>query len=236
MRQNTLANVLALLKAELTMTLNTSVTAADTELYTLIDNKQKFLAIEYDWPFLEIVADVTAAAQGRYLTLPTTLTFERAVEVTCLFSNHWQPVQAGITEREYNRWPSGDGSVTAQYSIPVQRWAFYGQTQFEIWPRPSQATTIRFRGQSVLTDLKSGGASYVAGALVDLDDLLIVLSVASDYLLMQKNPDMAQVKQIQASARLNRVRGNYPSSDGFIDLTGEGSSRPRVKPVPVLVA
>lgn len=211
--------------------------AADQYFYTLLDNKQKWLASEYDWPFLKQRADVVlipgTGVGSRYYTLPTTLNFERPVSVTTLFSTTWQEVEFGIGAEEYNVQSSGDGSVAAVQGSPVQKWDWKAgdQLSIEVWPLPSIAGTLRFEGQRTLTDLKSAGA-YSSALKLDLDDLLVVLYVAAEVLANEKQDD-SKIKLAMAEQRLNRIRAVYPSRPSGPFVLGGSIDRQQRRNIPI---
>lgn len=239
-RNTTLANATTMLKGELGISQASGVqTATDTELYTLIDNRQKWLSSEYDWPFLKERVDITVPAgtgdSSRYHTLPTTLNFERPVVVTSAYQTFWHPVEFGISELDYNSIPSGDGGTTARQMDPIQRWDWKAgdKTKIEVWPLPSTQQTLRFEGQKVLTDLKNGGASYVTSQQLDLDDLLVVLFASATWLARMKKQD-AKLKLAEAQNRLNYLRSSYPSrTNSFVMGSGRSDGRPIKKAVPI---
>lgn len=228
-----------MLKGELGFSLVSGVaTAADQELYTILDNKQKWLATNFFWPFLKQVATVTLVPgtgdSSRYYTTPTTISFESPVKVHTFWTNAWHPVQQGVGTDEYNVFSSGDASETPEQSDPATRWDFKAgdSTKIEVWPLPTQAQTLRFSGQRPLTDLKNGGATYVTSQTLDLDDLLVVLFAAAEKLSRMKKQD-AQFKLLMAQERLSRLRSSYPKRETSFVLGG-GQEVPRRRVVPIV--
>lgn len=232
-RNTTLANALLMLKGEINVSLTSGVAAAmDQHFYTLIDNKQKWLASEYDWPFLKEKKDVSLVGGTRYYTLPTEIIFERMTRVDVLYNQKWEPVDFGIGPEEYNCYSSGDGSVPIAASDPTLKWDWKDgdETQIEVWPIPVAASTLRFSGQRVLTDLKNGTSNYVTSQTLDIDDLLVVKFVAADYLSAQDQKN-SQLKLAEAEIRLNRIRAVYPQKDekSRAIIFGGGRSNPPIK-------
>lgn len=236
-RNTTLANALLMLKGEVGDSLVSGVAAAaDQTYYTLLDNKQKWLASEWDWPFLRTRVDIAVTAGAldgdRYYTLPTTINFDRPVKVSVLSNSYWHPIEFGIGEKEYNQYSSGDGAVAAVQSYPVQRWDWKAgsDTQIEVWPLASEAQTLRFEGQALPGTLKTGSA-YDPSAALDLDDLLVVYFVAAQVLAREKQED-SKIKLAMAEQRLNRVRAGYPQRSGTYVLGGV-IDRPNKRNVPI---
>jgi hypothetical protein len=229
-RNTTLANALLMLKGELGYVLTANVaTAQDQELYTLLDNKQKWLAGEYDWQFLnssQNFVTVGAGVGNRYQTLPTGLNYERPVKVSAFWGTIERDVAYGIGQTEYNTFPSGDGNVAVRATDPIMRWDIYSETQFEVWPIPVTQQILRFDGQRTLTDLKSGGSSYVTSATLDLDDLMVVYFAAAAKLAAGGKPNAQQMLGM-AQDRLNKVRGAYPVRSRVTSLNSyDGERRP----------
>lgn len=174
-------------------------TAEDAALYLLLSSKQKYLAAKYDWPWMKKDADV--AVTSRYATLPLTsvLNYDRPFKVTVLFDSFYYDLDFGIGQDQYNFLLAGETQD------PVRRWDYYLQTQFEVWPTPVTSQTVRFTGQKALSALS------VAADTADLDDLLLVYSVAAEK-LMRSNQKDAEAKQALAQDRLAQLRGNAKSS------------------------
>ena len=217
-RSTTLANVLLMLKGQMGYSLVSGIaTAQDQELYTLIDNQQKRLAGEYNWPFLEIRSDVAVSPGNRTKNLPTDVDFERPVKVEVNWNQIWLEVKNGIDSYEYNVFSSGD-IKPVQPVDPVMRWRMASETTFEIWPIPNTAQTVRFTGCRPLASLKTAGV-YDSALTCDLDDLLIVLYVAADKLARMKQGD-AQPAYNRAAARMAYLRASYPTRNRVTSLTG----------------
>lgn len=226
-RGTTVVSLLAKLKAEIGDFSGTN-TVRDLELTQLLDNKQKWLATEYEWPFLEQRWDQTVAIGAQFKTLPTTdaegdttaINMERFPKVEVYWGQHWTPVEYGIGSDEYNTLDHSLG----QDSDPIQRWRVAtnpneptNPNQYEVWPVPVTAQTIRFTGQRTVTDLTANGAT------ADLDDMLLVYFVAGERLMRSKQQD-AQLKLQMAQRRLQWVRQNYPTRDVRRSLAGGGES------------
>ena len=214
-RGTTLTTLMEMLKAEIGYSLTAGVaTAEDARLYLLLANTQKWLAADFEWPFLKRTGDVSLAAEARTGTLPSTLDPERPFQVFSRDDNVWVPLQYGITPQDLTVWDS-DASET---SDPVLKWQYATDTTFEVWPLPATATTIRFTG------VKKLGALATGTDTADLDDLLIVLFTAAELLAGKKQAD-AGAKLARAQARMAQLKANYPKvNQGFV-LGGRLSRR-----------
>lgn len=230
-RNTPLARALQLLKGELGYALLPgTASAADSELYILIEERQKWLASEFDWPFLSEKAEVNLVAGTRFYTLPTTLNFERPVKVDCLFNSIWHCVDYGISVHNYNALASGDG-VTAQAQDPVYAWRYQegDDTMFEVWPVPASAQTLRFQGQRTLTNLRKTEEgmefNFSTVATLDLDDTLVVLFAAAEKLARMEKAD-AKAKLALAEQRFARLRATSTSAPKTF-VIGESTDQPK---------
>ncbi len=208
-----------MLKAELGYNLTANVaTADDQQLYRLIDNEQKRLAADYDWPFLDFYADVVAAASSRNLNLPLTgVVFERPVRVERKFNLLWQEIEHGILYTDYNVSDSDLGRTMD----PIQKWRMNSDgTTFEIWPMPSTLQTVRFHGQRPINTLLTASA-YDPTKTLDLDDLLVILFVAANRLKRMKQAD-GDVMMGRAQQRLQMLRVSGPSITQRETILGGG--------------
>lgn len=220
----TLLNLRNMVKAELGWL--TGGAARDGEINTIISNTQKWLTSRFDWPHLEALADVAMVAGTRYYALPTTLDFQRPVTVENKYNTSWLQVCYGIEAEELNTRDSD--LVLAQ--DPVAKWQKYGTTllQFEVWPIPASASTLRFRGRMVLPVLTGDAHTAV------LDDLLIAYHVAAKLAtsgkLAQKDFLVAQAQNHE-----NNIRNSYPKNDRPCVLGG-GSRDDGRKTVSIRIA
>lgn len=230
-RGTSLAVLRSMLKAEIGDFASANATR-DAQLNALLSNKQKLLATEHYWPFLERHWDVTATANTQYLSLPTTTAGDPEVvvlaidldtlpKVEVLYNNIYQPVINGIGEDEYNTFNFSLG----QQSDPILRWRLATNpnepddpNQFEVWPVPVTEQTLRFTGERAIQALTTDGNT------ADLDDLLIVLFVAADILARQKQAD-AQVKFQAAQRRLQWLRQGYEAKVTRRTMDGRDMSK-----------
>lgn len=230
MRGVTLATLVTKLKSEIGESLDASATGKDLAFQQLLDNKQAWLASEFDWPFLQHRWDVACGVASRYLTFPTVesdegatvaINFERPVMVEVKFNERWQKVKYGIGGAEFN---SNDSDLNLVLD-PVQKWRFATDTseaanpdQFEIWPMPATGQTLRFTGQRAITPMVVGTNTTTNGAnKADLDDMLIVYFVAAELLARADQAD-SQLKASLAQERMRQVRASYPVQSGRIVL------------------
>lgn len=192
------------------------------ELKTLLSNKQKWLASEYDWPFLQHQWDAPCPAMTQYITLPTldvrgaaaTINFERPVLHHVFWNDVYDEVDYGVGIPEYNYMNMALG----QQSDPIQRIQLVSDdseltnpSQFEVWPVPVTAQVIRFTGQRALEEIVADTDT------ADLDDMLLVYFVAAEILTRKKQVD-AQLKVELAKQRLARLQRVYPAREQKVIL------------------
>lgn len=222
---------------------STPSTVRKTEINTLLSDKQKWLASEYTWPFLQQRWDKNVGAGQQYPVLPTinddglnettAINFERPVLVEVFWNNVYQSCFYGIGSEEYN---TLNFQALGQASDPIQRWRFMTDVtepvqpnSFEVWPVPVTPQTVRFTGQRTLQALTSDNDT------ADLDDMLLVYFVAGEMLLRSKQQD-AQFKLGLAKQRLEKLRTAYPVRERDVVL-GENDQDTRAlkRVVPMII-
>lgn len=210
-----------MVKAELMADIDDAVSpGADTVVKLQIAMQQKWLALRYEWPFLEDEAEVATVAGQRLYTLPTTLEFGKPVKCQCYWQELWNDVELGISEtQDYNFL----NPALNQRQDPVMRWRLYltGTTkQYEVWPVPAVAGVIKFTGQIVLPALAADGDTAV------LDDLLIVQFTAAKLATRMKQAD-APALLAQANETLKQLRAGYPKAPVMFNYNGADTRKPR---------
>lgn len=235
-RGSTLVRVRKMVKAEIGASLTVSNIADDTCLNQLIENKQNWFVGEYDWPFLrDVPVNVTCASGTRYFTLPADIIYERPVRVVVQYTSSYLDLAKGIGAGEYNI------HDPTEFMDPIQRWRITDDGQFEVWPVPNTTQVVTFFGQRNPATLLAAGV-FDDTKVVELDDLLIALSVAAERLADLKKPS-AGAKQALADRRLRSLRSAAPQRDsrmvlGWYDPTSDeypvdDEGRRRVVPLTV---
>lgn len=187
----------------------------------LIKRHQIALYDEYHWPFMELKhadGDVSLVAGTRYYDFPNKLDLEGVVDLWHPFGSVWIPVIRGITLADYSAFNSDDD----QRADPPLKWDNYDETQFEIWPIPKSAGSVRFTGRKKLNDLIDEDDT------LDLDDVMVSLFAAADVLAAKKQAD-AQTKLDAANRRVTQVRANlYKDIETRVGL-GDKQDGPQTK-------
>jgi hypothetical protein len=215
-RNTTLSQLLSMLRAECKLSTSTSAGLDNRDyLVQVIKRHYDDLYQDYDWPFMRIVrgdAGKTLAAGQRYYDFPTTLNQDKPFIVWHQFGNIWYRLEQGVGAEEY----SAQDSDADERSDPQQKWDFYGETQFEVWPLPAtNGGVIRFEGTKLKNELDNDNDT------ADIDDLLIVLHAAAE-VLADKDKKSASTKGNLAAKRLAKLRGNVASGKRVV--FGAGSA------------
>lgn len=221
-RLTPLATVRSQVKAECAKSLQGTSTSQDPEINQVIYDTQMWLAKQFDWPFMKDRWDVAVAVGSRYVPFPTQTTaglsalidFERAgqLKLYIKWNNIWLDVVYGIREvEEFNYIDSDRGMVLD----PVQRWQFFDQSQFEIWPMNASGQVLRFLGQRMVTELRSSALGTLPitwndAALCDIDDQLIMYFAAGRYMTNQNKPALAKAFFDLGEKAMQQVRSTYP--------------------------
>lgn len=174
---------------------------------------QEFLYQDFAWPHLRVIRDKTLQAGQRYYSYPEDLSFDRLEGATFRetgTTRSWRKVEYGITDACFNTFDSDlAGDDPGQRDAIVRRWQTYENNQLEVWPVPSEnGGILRLRGMKALARLTA------AQDRADLDDQLIVLFTAAQYLERQKLPNARSKAQL-AQALYDRLKGNSQKAGIF---------------------
>jgi hypothetical protein len=195
------------LKAEIGASPNVAMGVNTIEQFdNLLRRTQQRLWNDFDWSFALIDRDEPMINGQRYYTFDQDIDFDRILESHVKYGNIWHPIDYGIGPAQYNNHDSDNGEKTE----PVVRWRHYEGNQFEVWPVPTTNNQIvRFKAVKKLAPLIN------TTDIALLDDTLIVLYAAAEYLARTKAAD-ATAKLSQAQAHFNRLKGLGLKTDRFI--------------------
>lgn len=169
-------------------------------IMALLRRTYRRLHTDYNWPHLKIERDKTLFAGQRYYAFPLELDFDRITMVTVREAgqDEWYPLAYGIDYRHLNTVASEDGE---REDFP-HSWEIYESDQFQIWPIPeSEGHIVKFEGLSRALPL------IAENEVLDLDDDLIVLYAAAEWLTRRRSAD-ADVKLQLARQHYNRLKAN----------------------------
>lgn len=185
-----------------------------------IRSTHEFYVAEFEWPFMKLKkgdAKVTLAAGQRYYDFPTNLDRDQDFQLWYQHSNIWIPLKEGISPQDYNAWDSDDD----QRAEPALKWAYYDETQFEVWPLPATDGKLIWASGRKAADVLVQDTDRL-----DLDDRIIVLHVAAD-MMDGKNQKLADKKRADAERRYWQMRANTNVElDVRVGLGGEGDWPP----------
>ncbi len=236
-RGQTLTVVRTLLKAHIrdAQEVNSSL---DTELNALLESVQATLCSQFDWPFMKDRWESTFVAGDRFKALPTTnlrgiastINLERTHRVYRFHGDVYEPIEHGIGIDEMNT----QNSELDERQDPIQKWQLDTNTgdssnadEFEVWPIPAGAQTVRFEGQRHPRAFSSDSDKC------DLDGLMIALFAAAEILQM-RDQKAAALKLGQAQTRLIGARAGLPSAmERKLVLGRKYSGSPEIVLIPI---
>lgn len=174
---------------------------------TTLRRTQDILYEGWAWPHLRVDrAEALQAGEYQY-SFPADLNPDR-IEYTVAresVDNDWCRVSYGITPDMRNLYDSAQN----ERSDPVRAWQYYDDGQYEVWPMPDkQGCQLQFTGIRALRPLRADADR------ADLDDRLIVLFSAGQWLKRSKDPAADIVLQLADSHYL-KVKGNSQRSSVF---------------------
>jgi hypothetical protein len=194
----------------------------ETSLKRRLRATQELLYQAYDWPFLKIEATKDLAAGQRHYDWPVTINPDRLTDkIKLRWQNSWYPIERGIGANEYNSYDSINDERTDPALRFEVRAVGASSEQIEIWPIPaSNDQVLYFWGLRPLRPLTEN--THVA----DLDDNLIVWTLAAKLLARQKSPDAKQMSD-QAATLYSKLTGNSQGGGQNLSLL-DGQRNPRV--------
>jgi len=215
MRGSNLESIIDGIRAEARLSTAGSRGVEDRDrILRMVNRYYETLWDEHDWEFLRIQRESSyknMAAGQRFYDFPVGLRPDDISSVWMRWGNDWIPVEYGITFSHYAQYDSERN----QRADPVQRWVVRSPQQFEVWPMPaSNAGVLGFEGKRTFAALADNADNC------QLDDQLIILSVAAEILAGNKQAD-AQTKMDLAGARLKALTSK--ASDRTRTRVGLGS-------------
>lgn len=170
----------------------------------------EMLCDDFEWEHLKLkVGDAESrkemSAGQRYYDFPTALNVQKIKRAWVKWGEaDWQPMAYGVGFPEYSDVDSDDSANRAD---PVERWRFYGHSQFEVHPIPASSyDATAGSGQVAFEGMRTPEQLTSNSSRADMDSLLISLSVAAE-LLAPKHADEAKLLLVQYDTRMNSVRG-----------------------------
>jgi len=201
MRGKTLGELVTDFRDEAGMASTSAMSQNTVEaIKTKLRRTQEVLYADWSWPFLRMQRDELLKGGERYYSFPPELDPDRleSVVVRETTDSDWCPVVYGINYQMRNDSDAEKG----ERRDPVRAWEYYEDTQYEVWPMPDTNNgLLRFTGIQRLPPLRIDSDRAV------LDDRLIVLYAAGEWMQKAKDPSAATVLSM-ADAHYRRVKGN----------------------------
>lgn len=190
------------LRAEIGASLSPGHNLNQTEThYYVLRRTQRELYKAYDWPNLITEERVAVTAGDQYAGPFTDIDYEQINSIWSSYGSDWCEMEQGFTPADYSVY---DPSVDKR-GYPIKKYRpRVGTEQIELWPRPSQDTTLIVRGQKKLGDLKD------PDDVSTLDGTLIVLFAAAD-ILSDWDRQSASTKAAKATSYMRSIRANLLS-------------------------
>jgi hypothetical protein len=236
-RGTTLVKLLDLYRAECGLSLNVAHNnqMRDTQV-NHIQRTQEWLWEDTAWPLLRVERTLDTLNGQRYYSLPSDLHIDRISKVEVFSGAAWCNMRAGIDAMAYTTY----NSDLDERQWPPSRWRIAEDNlgageQFEVWPIPNIDTdTATLEGRIKITGIRKLKALVADGDVADLDDRLITLFCAAEFLARSGAKD-AQLKLDQANRRYAKVKGAQQPRKVFKMFgSTDGDNRPYHQ-VPVAV-
>lgn len=203
-RGTTLLRLLDMYRAECRLSLNPAHNAQvrDTQVQHL-QRVQEWLWTDFAWPILRVERFLETQNGQRFYDMPDDLDIDRITKFEVKHDDVYCPLDPGIDGQHYAAYDSDKD----ERQWPPQRWRISEDEQIELWPIPdTDFDPVTQEGRIKLTGIRKLRPLVDDGDRADLDDRLIVLYAAAEYLAGTGAKD-AGLKQQQANARFVRLRG-----------------------------
>lgn len=200
-RGTTLGELVSMFRDEAGLASTASLSQNTLEaIKTTLRRTQDILYEGWTWPHLRVDRIEELQAGAYQYSFPTDLNPDRIEFAVAREStnNDWCGVTYGITPGMRNQYDSSQN----ERSDPVRAWQYYDDGQYEVWPMPAQqGCQLQFTGIRNLRPLRQDAER------ADLDDRLIVLFAAGQWLKRAKDPSADVVLQLADSHYL-KLKGN----------------------------
>lgn len=152
-----------------------------------LKREYKRLYDDFAWPHLLGWADLSLVAGTKTYTLPNlnsrALRLSDIQKVYVKWGGQYRELCRGIDIDDYNAFDSDVGAR----SDPALKWRPTSETQIEVWPIPASAAALRILAKKPFLQMA------LETDVCDLDDDLVVLNAAAEYLQRQGSKEAAAV-------------------------------------------
>lgn len=215
------------LRHELGFDENVNVNKAyDAKLLYHLNAEYERLWYDHDWPHLWGTADNSwfdkeTEAGERYYDFPTGMDPLTIRKVWVKWGDVWQPLQPGISVAHYTQYDS-DADIRTD---PAMRWRRHTDQQFEVWPVPATALTLRFDARQAFAPLVDDADECM------LDDQLVVLHAAAKIKKTRKGESGYGAEQAKLARRhyaMLKMRTGHNRRISFLPGVPLEAQMPRV--------
>jgi hypothetical protein len=176
----------------------------------ILQRVQRQLWTDHLWPFLKVRRDKVLQAGQQLYSFPSDLKYEQVRKVEVKHGGKWYVVEPGIDSGHYNLLdPEEDIRQD-----PVLRWQVYEDDQIEVWPLPATNGSADGDGRLRLWGNRDLDAFVSNDDVTTLDDDLIVLYGAAEYMAGNGQKDAAAKLQ-DANKLLVKLLGNNTKPKPF---------------------
>ncbi|QIG74316.1 hypothetical protein EVC08_004 [Rhizobium phage RHph_N65] len=230
-RGTTLVKLLDLYRAECRLSFNPAHNAQDRDRQVAhIQRTQEWLWEDFDWPLLRVERTLSLQDGQRYYDFPADMHIDRISKAEVFYDAAYCLLKPGIDAEHYTAY----NSDLDERQWPPQRWRISEDEQVEIWPIPDgSADLTTLEGTVKFTGIKNLSPLVADGDRADLDDRLIVLFCAAEYLAASGAKD-ANLKLDQANKRYGKLRGAQMPRKRF-SMFGVGQPQDRPQRIPFAV-
>lgn len=194
-----------------------------------LQRKQEWFWGDFAWPHLRVDRFIELQAGQRYYDMPEGLDIDRISHIEVRMDSIYQRLRPGIDACHYAAYDS----ELDQRSWPVRRWKLTEDEQIELWPIPeSNFDADTLEGRVKITGIRTLTPLVSDSHRADLDDQLLILACAADYLAATGAKD-AQMKLDAANRRYLKLRAALMPRKRF--TIGVGTERERIRKVPIAV-
>lgn len=231
-RNTTLSRLLDMYRAECRMSLNVSHNNQDRDRQVLdLQNTQEWLWEDFDWPLLRVDRQLNLAAGQRYYEPPEDLHIDRIDRIEVYHDAAYQRLTPGIDDVHYTAY----NSALDERQWPPQRWRLAEDEQIEIWPIPDgNANLTTLEGTLRVTGIRKLRPLVNNDDRADLDDQLIVLWTAAEYLAGSGDKRAGLVLE-KAKGRYAKLRGAQMPRKRMTLFGIEDMSHNRERRIPIAV-
>lgn len=203
-RNSTLQKLLQDLRAEIGASGNPAHNSSVRDAHiNVLQRTQELLWEAHDWPHLRVKRIAAVQDGQRYYATPADLPIDRLEEIRIRVGDSWRPTDPSVLDSHYLQFDS----FADERSWPVQRWQIHEDEKIELWPVPDRDGLTTADGAIQFTGIRALRPLVKDDDRADLDDRLIVLSAAGEY-LTDKGSKSAPLKLRAAQQRLKTVLGN----------------------------